>query len=89
MSNEERDVFDKATLAREKEEQAGKRVSAPMSLGRLRADGSALPYRWSQELETVSVTVRLPPGMRARDLQVVMQKRKLMAGRPIPVGCPC
>lgn len=34
MSNDERDAFDKATLAREKEEQAGKRVSLPSLLSR-------------------------------------------------------
>jgi hypothetical protein len=40
----------------------------------------ALPYRWAQDLQTVSVSVPLPKGTRARDLQVVLQKRKIKVG---------
>jgi hypothetical protein len=49
-----------------------KQVSGPGS-----AAHSALPYRWSQDLELVSVSVPLPKGTRAKDLTVVMQRRKL------------
>ncbi|ORY23365.1 HSP20-like chaperone [Naematelia encephala] len=37
----------------------------------------ALPYTWTQDLGTVTVHVPLPTGVRARDLTVVMEKRKL------------
>lgn len=37
----------------------------------------ALPYSWTQDLETVSVTVPLPPGTRGKDLNVVIEKKKL------------
>ena len=36
-----------------------------------------LPYRWSQDLATVTVNVDLPKGTRGKDLNVVMEKRKL------------
>lgn len=38
---------------------------------------AALPYRWSQDLATVSVMVDLPKGTRGKDLVVVIEKRKL------------
>lgn len=37
----------------------------------------ALPYRWSQDLAVVSVVVDLPKGTRGKDLNVVIEKRKL------------
>lgn len=39
-----------------------------------------LPYRWSQDLATVTVNVDLPKGTRGKDLNVVMEKRKLKVG---------
>jgi HSP20 family molecular chaperone IbpA len=36
-----------------------------------------LPYRWNQDLATVTVNVDLPKGTRGKDLNVVMEKRKL------------
>jgi hypothetical protein len=41
---------------------------------------SALPYKWTQELGEVDVVVPLPKGTRARDLNVVIQKKKLSVG---------
>lgn len=41
----------------------------------------ALPYKWTQDLQTVSVSIPLPKGTRARDLQVVLQKRKIKVSR--------
>jgi HSP20 family molecular chaperone IbpA len=39
-----------------------------------------LPYRWNQDLATVTVNVDLPKGTRGKDLNVVMEKRKLKVG---------
>ncbi|BEI79487.1 hypothetical protein CcaverHIS002_0100160 [Cutaneotrichosporon cavernicola] len=44
---------------------------------REQTEQDALPYKWSQDLNTVSVSVPLPSGTRGRDLQVVMERRKL------------
>lgn len=41
------------------------------------ANVTALPYKWSQDLNTVTVNVPLPAGTRGKDLVVVMDKRKL------------
>lgn len=38
---------------------------------------AGLPYRWSQDLAVVSVVVDLPKGTRGKDLNVVIEKRKL------------
>jgi len=37
----------------------------------------ALPYKWTQDLGNVTVSVPLPKGTRGRDCNVVLQKRKL------------
>jgi HSP20 family molecular chaperone IbpA len=44
------------------------------------AEQAALPYRWSQDLANVTVSVDLPKGTRGKDLNVVMDKRKLKVG---------
>ncbi|BEJ16586.1 hypothetical protein CspHIS471_0511910 [Cutaneotrichosporon sp. HIS471] len=44
---------------------------------REQTEQDALPYKWSQDLNTVSVSVPLPNGTRGRDLQVIMERRKL------------
>jgi HSP20 family molecular chaperone IbpA len=41
------------------------------------AEQAELPYRWSQDLATVTVNVDLPKGTRGKDLNVVIEKRKL------------
>jgi hypothetical protein len=40
----------------------------------------ALPYKWKQELGEVDITIPVPKGTRARDLAVVIQKKKLSVG---------
>ncbi|KAG5638655.1 hypothetical protein H0H81_011207 [Sphagnurus paluster] len=40
----------------------------------------ALPYRWTQELGEVDISVPVPQGTRARDLLIVIQKKKLSVG---------
>ncbi|GJJ13897.1 hypothetical protein Clacol_008154 [Clathrus columnatus] len=41
------------------------------------AEQATLPYKWKQELGEVSITVSVPKGTRAKNLDIVMQKRKL------------
>lgn len=36
-----------------------------------------LPYKWNQELGEVDITVPVPKGTRARDVKVVIEKKKL------------
>ncbi|KAI6133019.1 nuclear movement protein nudC [Pisolithus croceorrhizus] len=54
---------------------------------------AALPYRWTQELGDVDITVPVPKGTRGRDLLVVIQKKKLSVGLkgkdPILAGDLC
>ncbi|RDB28616.1 Nuclear movement protein nudC [Hypsizygus marmoreus] len=44
------------------------------------AEQAALPYTWSQELGEVDVVIPVPKGTRARDLVIVLQKKKLSVG---------
>ncbi|WWC86506.1 uncharacterized protein L201_001383 [Kwoniella dendrophila CBS 6074] len=44
---------------------------------REKAEQAALPYQWTQDLQTVTVTVPLPKGTKGKDLNVVMGKKKL------------
>ena len=46
------------------------------------AEQAELSYRWSQDLANVTVNVDLPKGTRSKDLDVVMEKRKLKVGYP-------
>lgn len=42
---------------------------------------TALPYRWSQDLPTVTVMVPVPVGTKARDLIVDIKKQSLRVSR--------
>ncbi|RPD82470.1 nuclear movement protein nudC [Lentinus tigrinus ALCF2SS1-7] len=57
------------------------------------AEQAALPYKWTQQLGDVDVTVSVPKGTRGRDLNVVIQKKKLSVGlkgkEPIMAGELC
>ncbi|KAH9858108.1 nuclear movement protein nudC [Lenzites betulinus] len=44
------------------------------------AEQAALPYSWTQELGEVDIIVPVPRGTRGRDLNVVIQKKKLSVG---------
>ncbi len=90
LTPEEREIRDKADRQREAEEQAGnadcfQRNSIQTTL--------ALPYSWKQTLQDVDVVVPVPKGTRARDLVVVISKKKLHVGLkgkdPIMAGDPC
>jgi hypothetical protein len=37
----------------------------------------ALPYKWTQDLNTVTVSVPLPAGTRGKDCTVILEKKKL------------
>ncbi|EEB88229.1 hypothetical protein MPER_14057, partial [Moniliophthora perniciosa FA553] len=41
------------------------------------AEQAALPYKWTQVLGEVDITVPVPKGTRGRDLVVTIQKKKL------------
>ncbi|KAG6842255.1 hypothetical protein C0991_000225 [Blastosporella zonata] len=47
---------------------------------REREEQAALPYTWTQLLGEVDITVPVPKGTRARDLAVVIAKKKLSVG---------
>ncbi|GLB36100.1 putative CS domain containing protein [Lyophyllum shimeji] len=44
------------------------------------AEQAALPYKWTQELGELDISVPVPEGTRARDLVVVIGKKKLSVG---------
>ncbi|KAJ3551021.1 hypothetical protein NMY22_g52 [Coprinellus aureogranulatus] len=44
---------------------------------REKAEQEALPYKWTQELGDVDITVPVPKGTRGKDLNVVIAKKKL------------
>ncbi|KAG9314316.1 nuclear movement protein nudC [Chiua virens] len=44
------------------------------------AEQAALPYAWKQELGEVDIVVPVPKGTRARELVIVIQKKKLSVG---------
>ncbi|KAH9044723.1 nuclear movement protein nudC [Lactarius pseudohatsudake] len=54
---------------------------------------AALPYSWKQSLQDVDVVVPVPKGIRARELVVVISKKKLHVGLkgkdPIMAGDLC
>ena len=92
LSPAEREAKDKAAREREEKEQAGSRVSFFLChfsfrrryiVGLILSSTSidlALPYTWKQQLGDVDIEVPVPKGTRARDLTVVLQKKKLSVG---------
>ncbi|KAJ7596980.1 HSP20-like chaperone [Mycena floridula] len=44
------------------------------------AEQATLPYSWTQELGELDIVVPVPKGTRAKDLNVVLQKKKLSLG---------
>lgn len=41
------------------------------------AEQATLPYKWSQTISDLDITVDLPAGIRARDLSIIIKRRKL------------
>ncbi|TFK41217.1 nuclear movement protein nudC [Crucibulum laeve] len=60
---------------------------------REKVEQAALPYTWNQELGEVDLVVRVPKGTRARDLTIVLQRKKLSVSlkgqEPIMAGELC
>lgn len=44
-----------------------------------KAEQEALPYRWRQTLQDVTISIPLPPGTRGKDLIVDIQSNKISA----------
>lgn len=41
------------------------------------AEQDALPYRWSQTIQDVDITVPVPGNIKGRDLEVILAKNRL------------
>jgi len=82
LSPEEKAAKDKADREREATEQAGMPEFLSILLSNMCENNNtaALPYSWKQELGEVDITVPIPSGTRARDINVVVQKKKLSIG---------
>lgn len=81
MSKQEQEEHDRAARAKEKAEQEGRLFCATTDSYPLTCC-AALPYKWTQDLNTATVTVALPSGTRARDLTVVIKKKSLKVSSP-------
>ncbi len=44
------------------------------------AEQAALPYQWSQQLDSVQVTVPVPEGTRGKELAIVIKKHSIKVG---------
>jgi hypothetical protein len=92
LSPAEREIRDKADRQREVGEQAGMSLISRASFIHL-IYPQALPYTWKQSLPDVDIVVPVPKGTRARDLVVVIAKKKLSIGfkgkDPIMAGDLC
>ncbi|KAF8506925.1 nuclear movement protein nudC [Russula emetica] len=86
MSSQDLDDYDKLSPAeREIRDKADRQREAE--------EQAALPYSWKQFLQDVDIVVPVPKGTRARDLVVVITKKKLSVGLkgndPIMAGELC
>ena len=72
MTPEERQLYDLEQKRREDEEQASK--------SGVRWRRTELPYQWKQTLADVDVTIQVPPGTRAKQLNVSFTKSRLVVG---------
>lgn len=84
LSSEEQAAHDKALADQEAAEQAGslraRRSAIEHRLLIVRALIPALPYKWKQTLQDVTVSIPVPPGTKSRDLIVDIKKTKLKVG---------
>ncbi|KAK9249239.1 HSP20-like chaperone [Lipomyces tetrasporus] len=53
-----------------------------------RAEQEALPYKWSQVLEEVTIVIDVPPGTRSRDLTVDINRTSLVVALKKAPGAP-
>jgi len=61
---------------------------------RERIEQEALPYKWTQELGELDITVPVPQGTRGKDMVIVLEKKRLVVGlrgttEPIMTGTLC
>ncbi|KAF8632577.1 hypothetical protein AX15_001786 [Amanita polypyramis BW_CC] len=94
LSKEEKEARDKADRAREAAEQAGRCYFVDLALDFTHHTlVQALPYSWIQELGEVDIVIPMAKGTRARDLAVIIDKKKLSVGvkgrEPIMSGELC
>lgn len=78
LTPEERKARDKEDRAREVAEQASKLIN--LTVDALIHLFKALPYTWIQELGELDITIPVPKGTRGKDINVVIQKKKLSVG---------
>lgn len=81
LTPEQREIRDKADRAREAAEQASmSKFKIALVLIFSLSINTALPYTWRQELGEVDLIVPVPKGTRAKDLNIVIGKKKLSVG---------
>ena len=80
LSKEEREKRDKEDRAREEAEQASQSRATHCARMSQLIISLALPYKWSQELGEVDITVPVPQGTRGKDLVVEIKKKNLKVG---------
>ncbi|KAI8868084.1 nuclear movement protein nudC [Ramicandelaber brevisporus] len=54
-------------------------------LAREKLEQSTLPYRWTQTISDVDITIPVPKGTRARDLNVILKRQHLHAEKGVIV----
>jgi len=81
-------VDDENELTTEQREQRDKEAKAKED-----EEQATLPYKWEQKLGEVDLTIPVPKGTRARDLEIKIEKKKLYVGikkqDPIIDGALC
>ena len=57
------------------------------------AEQAALPYKWTQTIQDLDISVTIPANLKGRDLDVKIERNKLRAGikgqTPIVEVCIC
>lgn len=81
LTEEEQKALDLVNAQREKEEQAGTsllQLSSPRGSSlNFCCTPTALPYRWHQTLDELTVSIPVPAGSKSRDLIVEIKKKAL------------
>ncbi|KAK4052254.1 hypothetical protein OIO90_004476 [Microbotryomycetes sp. JL221] len=68
--------FSDIVAPQEPSEEEQKRLDAEQ-LARQKAEQAALPYRWQQTLQDVTVSIPVPAGSKSRDFVVDMKKKSI------------
>lgn len=81
LTKEEREIKERAEKEREEAEQAGQLLLIDTThMCATEMLYLALPYVWTQQLGDVDITIPVPKGTRAKNLNVVIAKKKLSVG---------